>query len=420
MTSQSDNHSSISFVPLAGVLTTLYLSQGLPGGLIAHALPAYLRAEGVSLALIGSLKLLALPWLLKFLWAPFVEGNGSFGRKVNWIFAMQSIAAVSLLGLSIFVTQTGTAFLVLSLLCLLLMNLSSSTQDIATDGIAASQTPKNRLGIVNSIQVAGYKVGMLIGGSGLLLASEYVPLTDLMVYLAIFLLLLLLPLVWYQRVYKVSLGAQELSESSGTQSSSFWQTYRGFIVQPVIKTWILVLLTYKLADSFGSAMLKPMLVDKGVALSVIGEITLYSSLFGLAAALAAGWLYKRWGASNCLMIFCVLQGLSVSSFYFIAASELSLSSIHMLVVIEQICDGLSTVVLFAVMMMHCRKGHEGADYTLQASLQIVLAGVLGAISGVVANSVGYEILYGLCAVFGVLSLVFVLAYKQHQTINVSA
>ena len=55
------------------MLASLYCAQGLPSGLVAHALPALLRQQGVDLALIGLLKLLALPWLLKALWAPWVD-----------------------------------------------------------------------------------------------------------------------------------------------------------------------------------------------------------------------------------------------------------------------------------------------------------------------------------------------------------
>ncbi|SFN55578.1 hypothetical protein [Marinobacter pelagius] len=44
-----------------GILTTLlalYVAQGLPSGLFAHALPVFWREAGVSLTWIGALKLL--------------------------------------------------------------------------------------------------------------------------------------------------------------------------------------------------------------------------------------------------------------------------------------------------------------------------------------------------------------------------
>lgn len=47
------------------LLSALYCAQGLPSGLIAHALPVMLRQHGVDLAVIGLLKLIALPWMLR-------------------------------------------------------------------------------------------------------------------------------------------------------------------------------------------------------------------------------------------------------------------------------------------------------------------------------------------------------------------
>ena len=67
-----------------GLLLCLYFAQGLPSGLIAHALPALLRDAGVSLSVIGLTGLIAAPWMLKFLWAPFVDRYGSRRRSSFW------------------------------------------------------------------------------------------------------------------------------------------------------------------------------------------------------------------------------------------------------------------------------------------------------------------------------------------------
>ena len=69
-------------------LTLLYFAQGLPFGFQATALPAILYSHGVSLATLGFTGLLALPWALKLLWAPFVDRTAS--RKI-WIITMQSL-----------------------------------------------------------------------------------------------------------------------------------------------------------------------------------------------------------------------------------------------------------------------------------------------------------------------------------------
>ena len=75
-----------------GLLALLYFVQGLPFGFQSTALPVYLRAEGISLESIGFASALALPWMLKALWAPLVDSRFSarLGRRRSWILPMQA------------------------------------------------------------------------------------------------------------------------------------------------------------------------------------------------------------------------------------------------------------------------------------------------------------------------------------------
>ena len=62
------------------VLASLYLAQGLPYGFFTQALPVILREQGFSLKAISVTGLLYLPWLLKFLIAPYVDRSDSRRR----------------------------------------------------------------------------------------------------------------------------------------------------------------------------------------------------------------------------------------------------------------------------------------------------------------------------------------------------
>ncbi|MCU0809026.1 MAG: MFS transporter, partial [Candidatus Contendobacter sp.] len=81
-----------------GLLLCLYFAQGLPSGLIAHALPALLRDAGVSLSVIGLTGLIAAPWMLKFLWAPFVD---RYGSRRRWLIATNSLLLLAMLVLAL-------------------------------------------------------------------------------------------------------------------------------------------------------------------------------------------------------------------------------------------------------------------------------------------------------------------------------
>jgi MFS transporter, PAT family, beta-lactamase induction signal transducer AmpG len=74
-----------------GLLGSLYLAQGLPFGFFTQALPVMLRQSGSSLEEVGLSSLLAVPWALKFIWAPLLDRYWSttFGRRRSWIVPMQ-------------------------------------------------------------------------------------------------------------------------------------------------------------------------------------------------------------------------------------------------------------------------------------------------------------------------------------------
>jgi MFS family permease len=126
---------SISMPAKLGLLVSLYFAQGLPFGLFTQALPVMLCKHGYSLSENGLASLLAMPWALKFLWAPAVDRFGfwRFGRRKSWIVPLQAMAALVLLMLSASAIEEHISML---LVAVFVLNLVAATQDITTDGMA--------------------------------------------------------------------------------------------------------------------------------------------------------------------------------------------------------------------------------------------------------------------------------------------
>ena len=397
------------------LLASLYCAQGLPSGLIAHSLPVLLRQHGVDLALIGLLKLLALPWLLKVLWAPWIDRLASprLGHHRGWILPLQSglIACVAALALLAPQTLFGSGlWLLLGLL--LLINLLASTQDIATDGLTVRLLPERWRGLGNSLQVGGYKVGMIVSGSGLLLVID--PLGwNLAVGLVAGLILLMTVPIWLFPERRVLPFQPALAENA-LGPRLLLDHYRGLLAQPGMLLWLAVVLTFKLGDSLGSPMIKPMLVDQGWSTGALGQLTLISSLAGIGGALLGGVLYARLGALRSLLLFGALQAVGIAAMAVLVSQGAPALLVYGVALFEQCADGMSTVALFAVMMRQCRAEHEGADFTLQACVQLLLAGVVGALSGVLAKMLGYQALFLSAGVLGLLALAVVGYYFARQ------
>ncbi|KHL70409.1 hypothetical protein SF06_08590 [Pseudomonas flexibilis] len=390
------------------LLAALYVAQGLPSGLMAHALPVLLRQQGVDLALISLLKLLALPWLLKVLWAPWIDrlGGSPLGHRRGWILPLQAGVALLLIVLAwLPQAQLFGPWLPLLLGLLLLINLAAATQDVATDGLTVRLLPERWRGLGNSLQVGGYKVGMLAGGSGLLLVADDLGWRWTLLALGLLVLLLLIPLLRFPERRVLPFHA-ECAEPAGVTLP--WRHYRGLLVLPGMGLWLLVLLSFKLGDALGSPMIKPMLVDQGWGAAALGQLTLLSSLLGIGGALAGGWLYGRIGVLRALLLGGLLQAIGIAGMALLIG-QAEVASVYAVALFEQFADGLSTVVLFAAMMRQCRAEHEGADFTLQASVQLLLGGIVGAFSGVLAKLLGYPGLFLLAGGLGLAALGVVLA-----------
>jgi len=392
------------------ILFTLYFSQGLPSGILAHTLPALMSDQGVPLEYIGLIKLLALPWALKFLWAPYVDryGLAQWGQNKTWIVGAQFLLACLFFCISFSTPESlFGVYLILFMVGIVLVNTTAATQDVATDGLAVKLLPERWRGLGNSVQVAGFKAGMILSGSLLLLGIDHFGWSASFTILALLLILLLFPVLYLKT------AALDLSKTTPSSASPF-KIYYEFFQNGQVLSWLPVLITYKIADSLGSAMIKPLLVDQGYTLTGLASLTFWSSLFGLLGAALAGWAYYYLGQKKMLIGACVLQALGIAAYACIANGLNSVEWVYAISLFEQAADGISTVALFSLMMAQCRVGHEGADFTVQASIQVFVSGLAGALSGVIAASLGFSIFFFLVGFIGLLALLPALRYFKLQ------
>lgn len=371
------------------VLGCLYFAQGLPFGLLAKALPAMAREAGLGRAWIGLLALPAAPWALKFLWAPWVDRWGSQRRwhRKGWIVACQLLAVMLLL----LVASRDPARLFgdqwwLLLFLLTLLNTVCATQDIATDGLAVRLLPLSLRGVGNSLQVTGYKVGLILGGASLLLLVDVLGWGVTLSFAAAVLLILLMPLLLWREP-----PAEQKTNSPRREDWRWWLgALLAFFRRPGMGLWLLVLMAYRTGEDFGEHMIKPWLVDTGWSLAAIGRLELSAGLFSLVTATACGFWLRHFSLQRGLLLsFAVCQVLLLLSWSWLATNEASAGWVWIQVLIQQGVGGMAAVALMTVMMDRCRNGHEGTDFTVQASVQLSVTGSFVLLSGVSAEWLGY-------------------------------
>lgn len=386
---------------LFAMLSALYFAQGLPSGLIAKALPPLLRDQGVSLSVIGFTSALALPWALKFAWAPFID---RFGSRKRWLLALNCLTMGLMLLVASHDITAWVAALPWLLAVLFCMNIVSATQDIATDGYAVSTLKPAWRGLGNSIQVVGYKLGMVVGGGALLWLTARHGWQASYAGLACLMLLVILPVLFMK---DATAGERQAATHAQWQGmGGYVRLFREFVLRPGVGWWLLTVALYKFGDSLGSRMTGPLLSDSGYSLADIGLITgSAGATTGLLGAFVGGATLLRLGRLPALLGFGALQALGLAGYFLVAGGSHDLYLLTAIVYFEQFADGLSTVALFTIMMDRCRPQSPGTDYSLQASLQVLVAGVAALCGGLLTERFGYSAVFAIAAALTLLALV---------------
>jgi len=384
-----------------GLLISLYIAQGLPYGFFTQTLPVLLRSEGVDLKTIGYSSALTLPWAFKFLWAPAVD---KYASRRLWILWSNLIAITCLMGMSFielpFIINDGMMILFGGFF---LMNLFTATQDISTDGLAVNFLSENERGIGNGIQVAGYRVGMILGGGLLLswftiLGWQY----SLWILSAIF-LLTTLPVLFFKEV-KSKVLQQKLTLSE----------FIAFFKLPHLGLWLIIIIIYKFGDALGGNMVRPLLIDSGFSvkdIAIVLGVTGFSA--GLIGAIVGGLLVNKLGRFKSLLIFGIIQAFAVAAWGVLAFGYTAKPVIYILSTLEHFTGGLATAALFTAMMDHCRKHCAGSDYTIQACIVVAMTILASTLSGVSASELGYLWHFIIAGILSLMVFPMILKYRNH-------
>ncbi|EPG34518.1 MFS transporter [Acinetobacter colistiniresistens] len=380
------------------LLFSLYWAQGLPVGFMTHALPVILRAQGVSLAHIGGFGLLMLPWSIKIFWAAYVDrfAISRFGHYRSWILPTQLASVLILIVLSFFPIQAldQPSYLLVFFALLFLMNLTGATQDVATDGLAVNLLKSDQQHWGNTFQVIGSRLGFIVGGGAVLWCLDWLEWQKTFLALAALVLLNTLPVLFYREPKHMSKVVPNTAVSvSLAQSIKAYLAY--FQSSSELKAWLLVLISFKVADGLAGPLLKPLMVDMGLNFTQIGVfITMFGAVAALLGAAMAGLLLKYFSRTQSLIGFSLLKILSLGAYTVLAHAyefgyQISPIWLYVVNAVEDACSAMLLVVMLTLVMQYSRKQFAGTDFTFQVSIMATVSGFLYLWSGIVGDWLGY-------------------------------
>ena len=391
---------------LLSVLITS-MSSGLPLYLTSQTLQAWFSDANVSLVFTGALSLVGLPYAFKFLWAPLMDEFiiSSLGRRKGWL----CLAQVCIIAVLIFMAMLRPErhVFVISILALGLSFFSAS-QDIVVDGYRVDILKPNERGMGSSIQLLGYRIGMLVSGSVALIIASSCGWKFSYFSMAMVMFVLMCS----------SLCIPEPCRNVNVEKVS-WRSYllpyRSMIAKKDV--WIVVtfVLLYKLSDNlvFNLNMFFLLKVVH-FKLSTVGYVSNVVSMAGLLlGSVIAGVLMYRISLYRALMMFGWFQLLSNLGYVWIAVSGKKIVVMAIGLFLENFCGGAATIAFVAFLMSLCECEFSASQYAMWSVVMSLPRVLLGPVTAKLVLVIGWVNFYIMSCLAGLpaLGLLWYLKYK---------
>lgn len=385
-------------------------SCGLPLDITRTVLKAWMADEGVDLAVIGLFTLVGLPYALKFLWAPLVDRYtlGLLGRRRSWMLLFQILLMTAIVALGATNPAINPLFMAIAAL---FVTFFSASQDIVVDAYRREDLADKELGLGSSLYFYGYRIGMLVAGSGGLIMADHLSYFTVHAILAA----CLIPGI------VTTLLTPEPPTPLGTPSN-----YREAVIDPFVEyfrrsgaVWMLVfILFYKLGDNVAAAIATPFYLDIGFTKTQIGAVV---KLFGFwaisAGGLIGGLIILKMGINRSLWIFGVLQAVSTAGFAVLAHVGSYVPALAGVIAFENFSAGMGTAAFLAFMASITHKKFTATQYALLTSLMRIPDVVVASSSGILAKSLGWTNFFIFCAVIAAPGMLMLLKFAPWNSNN---
>ncbi|MGI6881720.1 MFS transporter [Bacteroides sp. KG123] len=383
----------------------LYIAQSLPMTFFSTALQVSMRQASYSLSAIALMQLIKLPWILKFLWAPWVDrGCRTLKGFRKCIFVSEGVYALLILLIGHLDLQADFRLIIF---LILLSFVASATQDIATDALAVLSFRHEEKSLINSMQSLGSFCATLVGSGVLLILLQRYGWHMVLPFLAVFVGLALWPLY---RNRGLTISKRE--EKRRIRAADFYGffTVRGNLSQ------IGFLMLYYASTVGILSMTRPWLVDLGYSMKEIGFMSgIIGSSAACASTLLGGHLVYFIGRFRARRLFALFSCLTAAYFALVSNVHPSGAAVVTGIVLLWAGYAMSTVVVYTTAMDRVRPGLEGTDFTIQTVITHLSGILVSVLSGHVAEQLGYRWFFAFATVVACLGAGYVfLVFRRKQ------
>jgi PAT family beta-lactamase induction signal transducer AmpG len=398
------------------ILATLVLGfySGLPIAMTGTTLQAWFASKQMSVVSIGMLTLVGVPYLYKFLWAPFIDRFNILSflpiKKFKaWMVVCQLVISLCLFCLAFLDPRHTVTAIVLLVFTVAFF---SATQDSVIDAFRTELLEPDERGFGSACFVFSYRIAVLVsGGLGLILAG-YIG------WHGFFLALAALMFVSVFATFTIT-DVKERTKPHFTMKAYLIEPIRSFLKRDAGLMLLVFILTYKFGDAFAQALLTAFFIQH-LHFTLIELGSLYKVVGLLSAVLGAflgGLLLPKFGMYRMLLYFGFVQAIANLYFLVLTMGGHSYSFAVSAVMFENITSGITSTVFVAFMMSLCDLRFTATQYALMTALSAVGRVIVGPVAGVVVAYWGWQVFFVLSFLVVLPSLYLLMVLRRRVDID---
>ena len=388
-------------------IPTLYFAEGLPNIIVTGLSVVMYMQMGLSDAEVGLFTgWLALPWVIKPLWSPFID---LLKTKRWWVLAMQALIGASLAGIAF---SIPTAFWFQATMCLFfLIAFCSATHDISADGFYMIELDDHNQAKYVGLRNTFYRLaiifvnGMLVSLAGILqvMFRGQIRFTWALIFYGLAGLFIGL---WLYHSRFMPRPAEDVNtrRTVAEVTSELKNMFITFF-QKFDRRGTLIVMLFLLFNRFPEALLNTMTKTFMLRHNYVGGLGLSPQEYGLAngtvgliglllGGIIGGVLVSRDGMKRWLWpMVCAITLPDVVYIYLSYSLNSNLIVVSSCLFIEQFGYGLGFTVLTLYMLYYSQGKYKTSHYSICTGISYLGLMLPGMLSGYIKDMVGYRVFF---------------------------
>jgi PAT family beta-lactamase induction signal transducer AmpG len=375
-------------------IMVLGAASGFPNQVTESTLQAWFKDSGLTNTQIGLMSYVAIPYLLKFLWAPFLDRYPLpfLGRRRGWILVFQIAIAVMIAALAI---QNPSQSLLMVTVCAVAIVFFSASQDIVFDAYRTDIARPQERGLAAAANNLGYRTAAWIAFAFALVLADFAGWR-------IALLTLALIMAGFSVATWLAPEPEYRQAPPSSLVASVREPLRELFAVPGAVAFIALILLFKVGDAFALKLYTPFLMDVGFSKTEIGLIAkaVFTST-AIAGAIVGGiWMVKL-GLLRSMLLFGILQAASNLLYYAVAVVGKDFPLMIAATAIDNFAGSMGNIASVALIMALCDQRFSAFQYALLSTIALLPRYALGGPAGWLADNGGWDTYFVVSFLLGV-------------------